>query len=208
MSIDVNSRYLGSIARIRSGYPFRGAFEEVSARGVLVAQMKDIDVREGVRWSGVARAELPGRQPSAYLESGDVLFVTRGGRYFAACISQPPEPAVCGQHLLHLRTYAESGLLPAFLAWQLNQAPLQRRLHAAAEGSNQLGIRIRVIEALSVAVPPLHVQQRIIDFASAASRERDLFELLINNRELQMAALAGSLAQAAGINATNEPLAT
>lgn len=199
MLIDAVSLELGLTADVRSGYPFRGAIEEVEGGQVRVAQMKDVDASDGVRWSGLVRTELRGRKEPDWLQSGDLLFVARGDRFFAICIPAPPEPAVCGPHLLHLRVRAGSGLNPAFLAWQLNQPPIQKRLHAAAEGTSQLSIRVGEIAALRIAVPAPEQQARIVELAEAAQRERHYLAQLIRNREQQLAALAAQLAESAGL---------
>lgn len=200
MSLDAFSCVLGSAVDVRSGYPFRGAIEEVPGGNALVAQMKDVDPIEGVRWSGAVRTELRGRKQPDWLVGGDLLFVARGDRFFAACISTPPEPAVCGPHLLHLRVRPGSGVEPAFLAWQLNQPPLQRRLHVAAEGSSQLSIRVTEIAALRIAVPRLDQQARIVQLADAAHRERQALAQLARNREQQLAGVAAILAESAGLD--------
>ena len=116
-------------------------------------------------------------------------------------------PAVCGPHLFHLRVRAGAGLLPAFLTWQINQAPLQRQLRSAAEGSSQLSIRIGEIEALKLAVPSMAQQARIVTLAEAAVRERQLLMQLAQNREQELTALANTLALAAGLDThrTHEP---
>lgn len=200
MLIDAFSMELGSAVHIRSGYPFRGAIEEAASGGVLVAQMKDVHAGEGIRWARAVRTELRGRKEPDWLTAGDLLFVARGDRFFAVCISAPPEPAVCGPHLLHLRVRHGSGIQPAFLAWQLNQLPLQRRLNAAAEGSSQLSIRVSEIAALKVAVPPLAQQALIADLAAGAARERQALTRLILNREQELAGIAGDLARVTGIS--------
>lgn len=199
MMIDVNFLELGLAVDVRSGYPFRGAIEEVEGGQVLVAQMKDVDASDGVGWSGLVRTELRGRKEPDWLQRGDLLFVARGDRFFAICITLPPEPAVCGPHLLHLRVRAGSGLNPAFLAWQMNQPPIQKRLHAAAEGTSQLSIRVGEIAALRIAVPTPAQQARIVGLAEAAQRERHLLAQLIRNREQQLAALAAQLSESAGL---------
>jgi hypothetical protein len=196
--IDAIYKPLGGCAEIRSGYPFRGPVEPVASGGALVAQMKDIDPFGGLRWETLVRTELPGRKAPDWLQVGDILFVPRGSRFFAASIDAPPEPAVCGPHLVHLRLCASVGVLPAFLAWQINQPPLQRRLRAAAEGSSQLSIRIAEIEALQIAIPPLAKQMRIVALAEAVLRERQVLARLIQNREQELASLANTLAHATG----------
>lgn len=192
---------LGSLVAIRSGYPFRGPLAEVDAGGVLVAQMKDVDSLAGLRWDTVVRAELTGRKEPDWLQAGDILFVPRGHRFFASSIGTPPDFAVCGPHLLHLRIRAGASVTPEFLAWQINQPPIQRQLRVAAEGSSQLSVRIGETAALRVAVPSVVQQIRIVALADAAARERRLLTQLIQNRDQELAAVANALAQAAGLGA-------
>lgn len=200
MAIDVFFELLGMTVDVRSGYPFRGPIEVVEAGGVLVVQMKDVDVNDGVRWPGAVRTELRSRKQANWLQSGDLLFVARGGHFYATCISTPPEPAVCGPHLLHLRVRARSGIEPAFLAWQINQPPIQKQLRAAAEGTSQLSIRITEIEGLRIAVPPMEKQLQIVGLANGAARERRLLTQLILNREKEIAAIAANLANEVGLD--------
>lgn len=202
MSIDAIATKLSLVTDVRSGYPFRGAIEEVGGGQVLVAQMKDVNASEGVRWSGVVRTELRGRKEPDWLQGGDLLLVARGDRFFAVCITAPPEPAVCGPHLLHLRVRAGSGLNPAFLAWQMNQPPIQKRLHSAAEGTSQRSIRVGEIAALRIAVPAPEKQAWIVELAGAAKRERHFMAQLIRNREQQLAAVAAQLSESAGLDTT------
>ena len=198
--MEANIFELVRIAQIQGGYPFRGPIDEVADGKALVAQMKDVAPMRGVRWAGAVRTELQGRKGPDWLQAGDILFVPRGSHFFAASIDAPPGPAVCGPHLFHIRVRPGAGVLPEFLAWQINQAPAQRQLHAAAEGSSQLSIRKGEIEALRIAVPPLKQQQRIVALATLAARERQLLQLLIQNREQELTALASTLAHAAGFD--------
>lgn len=199
MTFDAVKISLGAVAAVRSGYPFRGALQE-AADGVPVVQMKDIHPDSGVEWRGVLRTELRGRKEPDWLAPDDILFVPRGNRFFAARVRPPPAPAVCGPHLMHLRVRSGSGLVPEFLAWQINQPPVQKQLHAAAEGTNQLSIRVSEIEALKLALPTLEQQLRIVALTEAAVKERQVLSQLILNREQELATLAGELARSAGIN--------
>jgi hypothetical protein len=162
-----------------------------------------VDPVDGVHWPRTVRTQLRGRKQPDWLLGGDLLFVARGDRFFATCISTPPEPAVCGPHLLHLRVRPRGGIEPAFLAWQLNQPPLQRQLHAAAEGSSQLSIRVSEVAAIWIAVPPLDQQNRIVKLVFAAQREHQALARLARNREQQLAGLAAQLAESAGFDPTD-----
>lgn len=188
---------LAAAVRVRAGYPFRGSIEEAVDGDAFAVQMKDVDVDTGVSWPGVIRTSLAGRKQPDWLRAGDVLFVSKGARFYAVCIDEPPNAAVCSPHFFHLQVAPRAPLLPAFLAWQINQPPFQRQLQQAAEGSSQLSIRRPVLESLTLSVPSLADQQRIVALADLARQERRTLHQLIHNREQQLQALAEGLAHAA-----------
>jgi len=196
--IDATTVALQALAEFRVGYPFRGAIEPVAAGSVPVVQMKDVSATVAMDWGAVIRTELTGRREPDWLVSGDVLFVARGNHYYAAALKSVPSRSICGPHLYHLRLKHGSVVLPEFLAWQINQPPIQRLLRQAAEGTNQLSIRRAELEALPISIPSLAIQEHIVQLAEAAARERALLDQLILNRERQLSALAFALAGAAG----------
>ena len=197
MSIDAKYFTIRNLTTLRSGYPFRGSIEESADGEALAVQMKDVDPDLGVSWSGVMRTTLAGRKQPDWLKAGDVLFVSKGARFYAVCIDETPSAAVCSPHFFLLQVLPRAELLPAFLAWQINQPPFQRQLQQAAEGSSQLSIRRPVLESLTLCVPSLADQQRIVALADLARQERRTLHQLIHNREQQLQALAEGLAHAA-----------
>ena len=84
-------------------------------------------------------------------------------------------------------------MLPAFLAWQINQRPFQRQLQQAAEGSGQQSIRRPVLEAMLLRVPTLSAQRNIVTLVELARQERKALQQLTRNRERQLEALAEQL---------------
>lgn len=197
MIIDAYLLEFGLAVGVRSGYPFRGSIDESADGEALAVQMKDVDSEHGVSWSGVARTSLAGRKQPDWLKAGDVLFVSKGARFYAVCIDEPPSPAVSSPHFFRLQVAPNVSLLPAFLAWQINQPPFQRQLQQAAEGSSQLSIRRPVLESLTLCVPSLANQQRIVALADLARQERHTLDQLIHNRKMQLQALAENLAHSA-----------
>jgi len=129
MAIDATFSTVGSVASLQGGYPFRGSIEESAEGGTLAVQMKDVDPDQGVTWAGVIRTSLAGRKRPDWLKAGDVLFVSKGARFYAVCIDEPPSAAVCSPHFFLLQVLPRAALLPAFLAWQINQPPFQRQLN-------------------------------------------------------------------------------
>lgn len=197
MLIDAKFFSLGDVAYVRSGHPFRGSIDESTEGNAMAVQMKDVDSEYGVNWTDVIRTSLVGRKQPDWLKAGDVLFVSKGVRFYAVCIDEPPRPAVCSPHFFHLQVAPHVPLLPAFMAWQINQAPFQRQLQQAAEGSSQLSIRRPVLESLTLSVPSLAEQHRIVALSELARQERRALHQLIRNREQQLQALAEDLAQSA-----------
>lgn len=197
MSIDVNLFFVHELVSLQGGYPFRGSIEESAEGSSLAVQMKDVDPDHGVNWLGVTRTSLSGRKQPDWLKANDVLFVSKGARFYAVCIDEPPSAAVCSPHFFLLQVLPRAELMPGFLAWQINQPPFQRQLQQAAEGSSQLSIRRPVLESLTLSVPSLADQQRIVALADLARQERRTLHQLIHNREQQLQALAEGLAHAA-----------
>jgi hypothetical protein len=193
MSIDAKYFDFGSVVNIRAGYPFRGSIEESSDGDVLAVQMKDVDPEHGVGWSGVVRTTLAGRKQHDWLKGGDLLFISKGARFYGVCIDEPPSFAVCSPHFFHIQVKAQAVLLPEFLAWQINQPPFQRQLKQAAEGTSQLSIRRPVLESLTLSIPSLSDQRRIVALVGLARQERQALHRLILNREQQLNALADGL---------------
>lgn len=183
---------LTALVGVQAGHPFRGSIPEDPEGNAFAVQMRDVSPDGGVAWDELVRTSLDGRKSPVWLQPGDVIFVARGARNYALCLENVPMPAVCSQYFFLLRIKS-TGLLPEFLAWQINRAPAQRYLAKNAEGTDQLSIRRGVLEALPITVPPMEQQHRIVALAKDASRERKVLETLIRNREQQLDALALSL---------------
>ena len=194
MKVGASIFELGDLITVQFGFPFRGSIEVVADGAVSVVQMKDVNPDTGVHWPGLLRTELPGLKKPDWLRVDDILFISRGTRFYAVCLDTPPSPSVCNTHFLHLRAMLNKKVVPAFVAWQINQAPFQRLLQQSAEGSSQLSIRRPILESLALHIPSLADQQRIVALAASAQRERQVLQRLIRNREHQLQALAEQLA--------------
>lgn len=184
--------FLEHVVDVQSGHPFRGSVPDVLDGNGYALQMRDLNPEGSVTWENLVRTSVEGRREPDWLVPGDVVFVARGQRNYAVCLSEVPLPTVCSQYFFLLRCKTPA-LSPEFLAWQINSAPCQRYLAKNAEGTDQLGIRRPVLESLQIAVPELETQHRIVALHQHALAERKVLENLIRNREQQLEALAFSL---------------
>lgn len=187
-----NNVKLSNIAEIRAGHPFRGSVPEDVSGSVSVIQIKDVDWAGVVKWEGLTKTSLVGRKEPDWIKSGDILFVARGAKIVAAYVDDVAVPCVCSQYFYLLRIKSP-GILPEFVAWQINQHPAQTYLVKSAEGTAQVSVRRSMLEELSIVIPPINQQRIIVELAKSALRERELLESLISNREQELRVIAKKL---------------
>jgi hypothetical protein len=179
------------VAAITAGHPIRDAVRSTPGGDVAVVQIKNVDAETGVDWPSVAVTKLAGKREPDWLKTGDVLFSARGQRNVAVCVDLPPGKAVCSPHFFLIR--AGSGLLPEFLAWQINLPAAQKYFAQSATGSYITSIRRQVLEELVVHVPTLERQRLIAGLATTARREKHLMQKLIENRQRELELVAKEL---------------
>ena len=185
---------LGDVASIRQGHPFRGAIAAVADGPVRVIQLKDLEP-DGLPGSDLLlRTALHTRKAPDWVQDQDVLMAARGNHPLAMLVSTPPQWTVCSPHLYVLRLCSDA-LLPAFLAWQLNQRTAQAYLRQHAAGSRQQSLRRATVAQLPLCVPPLDQQRRIVTIAAAVKAEQRCLEALIHNRQREIAVVAEQLLQ-------------
>ena len=183
---------LNDVAETRSGFPFRGAIDSLPPGDVMVLQVRDVTVNGSPEWANLLRKELPNSRAPDFLRGGDVLITTRGRRNDALALPVPPGEAVAATNLFVIRILEGTPLLPAFLAWQINQKPAQDFLMAAATGSHILNLTRPALESLPIVLCDLEQQQQIVDLASSIAQEQVVLQRLIENRQQQMDALASA----------------
>jgi hypothetical protein len=183
---------LGDVTEVRPGYPFRGAISDAPGGEVSVVQIKNVDPERGVDWGALLRTALAGRKQPDWLQGGDVLFIARGNRNVAVYLDEVSSQAVCAPQFYLLRVKGDL-VLPAYLAWYLNEGPAQRYFEQSAEGSVVTSIRRQILEALPLPIPNLERQQVIVNLVDTARREKQITKQLIRNREQQLALVARSL---------------
>lgn len=184
---------LADIASVRQGHPFRGAIADVADGPVRVIQLKNITALGVHAPDALLRTRLRPRKVPEWVRHEDVVLTARGNQPLAALLCSPPPETVCSPHLYVIRVADTGRVLPAFLAWQLNQAPAQEHLRRQSAGSRQKSLRKAAVEQVPLRLPPLAQQQRIVAIALAAQAECCHFEALIAARRREVAAVAARL---------------
>lgn len=172
---------LKDIAEIRSGYPFRGRIEPQVNGALRVIQIKDINEGQSLAKADLVTVNLE-RDPQAYsVKEGDVLFLSRGHRLFATPITEPLKNTIATYYFFVLRPKTGS-VNPRYLAWYINQPPVQTELNAAKRGSHMPLVSRNDIEELHVEIPPLRTQQAIVELSELGRREAELLAAIQEKR--------------------------
>lgn len=185
---------LVAVASISAGHPFRGRIDPVAGVETAVVQMRDTS-SSGVDWTSCVRTEVTGRREPDWLRPGDILFPARGNVSLAVLIDERigSLQAVAAPHFFLLRV-TRSDVLPAYLAWWLNQEPAQRYLEQNSQSSTLVrNIARPVLEATPVVLPSLSRQEQIVGLANAMLREEELLHRLRQTNHQIMTGLARDL---------------
>ncbi len=176
------------ITEIKAGYQFRDRIMNDPNGEVRVIQMKDVEPDRHIDWDSLIRTKLKKRRTSDLLETGMILFVARGNRNFAVYLNKVPDKSVCSPHFFQLRVDTNAGVIPEFLSWQINQFPAQSYFLKSSEGSGARSIRRGILESLSINIPPLDTQKKIVELDRLMCKEQELYKNLAEKRKLLLTA--------------------
>ncbi len=126
---------------------------------------------------------VPEASGDRLLLCGDVLLCARGARITAAVYQGVPAGAIAGSQLLVIRLQ-HSGVMPAYLAWFLNQRPAQRYFASRVSGTRVAILHKQTVEELPVTVLPLEKQRACIELQALARREQELSGLWREKRSM------------------------
>ena len=109
------------------------------------------------------------------VNAGDVLFVSRGSRNQAAVVESVPEPTIASStfYILH----PHEGIDPGYLAWCLNQAPVQAQIGQVRTGAGTPIVQRRIFAEIRIPVPSLDQQRKLAVMGGLMAQE-----LRIRNR--------------------------
>ena len=184
--------YLRYPARLRRPSAARA---DCSGEGAPLIKLQDLTPKGLADPNLMTRCVWPDRLSDRYLvQAGDVIFRPRGDRNTAAILdARFREPAVVLIPLFILRPKRHT-VLPAFLAWAINQPPAQRHFDRVARGTNMRMVLRPGLENLEVDLPAMEDQRRIVAIDALAQRERALTVRAAEMREQLITRTLGSLA--------------
>jgi len=116
------------------------------------------------------------------LRPGDVLFAAKGAKNFAA-VYESQNPAAVASTTFFVIRLLDHTILPAYLAWVLNNPTSQKILKGNAIGSAMVSISKTVLEKLEIALPSIQQQQCILEIARLSKKENSIVLKLAELRQ-------------------------
>jgi len=110
MSHNAINIMMDEIASVEAGYPLRSSSRGLIAGDCALLQLRHVQPGGGLDWAAVPKVALPSKRSIRYLESGDVLFASRGTRNFAYAISNISHKAVAAPEFYVLKVLNNSSL--------------------------------------------------------------------------------------------------
>lgn len=190
---------LSAVSAINYGYTESASIEPVGPRFLRITDIQD----DRVDWESVPYCKIPPADfPKYRLASGDIVFARTGATTGKSFLVNDPPKAVFASYLIRLRLIDKKLLLPEFVSLFFQTDSYWKSIKEGSSGSAQGGFNATKLGALTIPVPPLPEQQRIIgivdqafeDIAKArAIAERKLVALEALKKSLLHQAFAGKL---------------
>lgn len=170
------------IADIRAGYTYRETPKPMPDSGILMLQIRDMRDSQTIEIETLQEIKWEGKE-SQVLKQGEVVIAARGIHNTAALLqwNKTDKKVIPSNQLLVLTP--KQNILPEYLCWVLNYPKTQQQLDEMRTGTNIPSINKRHLGELSVPLPTLEVQQKIIRLYQLRQKEKALVEALETNRD-------------------------
>ena len=195
---------LGELADIRLGYPFRTRVIPNPQGETALVQLADLNGGE-LSPDGLVRVHLGAVRAHFPLRPGDILFRARGQVNDASLVSDVEAGAgivrvLAAAPIMVIRVRAlgqppngrggAPEVLPRYLHWLLNHPHTRAVLRSRSTGQSAEVLRKSDLEGLSLPVPPVGVQELIMETATELAREmRQRRRLMEERRDMVLSLL-------------------
>ncbi len=154
---------LGEISEVAYGYTESASETEVGPKFLRIT-----DIQNGnVDWSLVPFCPIEKKQyEKQRLKDGDIVFARTGATTGKSFLISNPPAAVCASYLIRLRPN-ETAVIPYFLNLNFQTDEYWMNIKSGMSGSAQGGFNASKLSSLSVSLPPVEEQKRIVGIVSS-----------------------------------------
>lgn len=177
---------------ISSGYSFRGKIEDDPNGELKVIQLKDLINDYTTIGEECYKISMEGIKDKYLLKEGDILFISKGQNNNAIVYTEENTRGLyMASSALFVITVNPVKANPKYIAWYINQLPVQNYIKQNLAGTYTPTVNLKVVENIPLRLPDLEIQFKIASLGALAIKEKLLYakvkELrgqLINNQLL------------------------
>jgi type I restriction enzyme S subunit len=159
-----DAKTLGAVSAINYGYTESASYKPVGPRFLRITDLQD----DSVDWDTVPYCKIQSEDlPKYRLANGDIVFARTGATTGKSFLVRDPPEAVFASYLIRLRLL-EKKLLPEFVSLFFQTSGYWKSIKDGSSGSAQGGFNATKLGALSIPIPPLPEQQRIVGILDEA----------------------------------------
>ena len=157
-------KQLGDFSSIRYGYTAKASTDNVGPHFLRIT-----DIQDGqVDWSQVPFCKINDKDRAKFaLQNGDIVFARTGATTGKSYLLREDADAVFASYLILVRPTLED-LDPHFLSLYFQTRDYWEDVEAGTEGAAQGGFNASKLALLSIPIPPLEEQKRIVSVLDAA----------------------------------------
>lgn len=175
---------LKDIADIRTGYSFRAKLEPDSEGNILVVQLKELSDKNTIDISTAVKINMQDVSENYLLQKGDLVFRSRGMDSTAAIMDISADNIILSAPFQRIRLQDTSKIIPEYLLWYINSKDAQSYFSTNKTGTSVTMISTTVLADLSVVIPSVEIQKKIVEINTLSEREIELQEELIKKKKL------------------------
>ncbi|MCD4814171.1 restriction endonuclease subunit S [bacterium] len=173
---------LRDIVELQAGYQSSEKIISEKEGTYRLIQAKDIKEDKKIDFNNLIRF-CPRRKPELYaVKQDNVLFQARGFNHQSVHIKENYSNVLAASTFYVCRLKTDKAR-PGYLAWWLNQAPIQNVLQERAGSSYLSFVSIKVLADIRIELPPIEIQAKIEKIIELKNKEIQLLDELKDNKE-------------------------
>jgi len=180
------------IANVQVGYQSRGRIEENLDGKFTIIRSQDYD-----KAGNICIDNLMSFTPTSSIDTekylvtvDDILVQARGQSHLAYLLKTPIENAVASNTFYIIRLKEQGKVLPAYLAWCINQPKVQAYFKREQGVSTILFISKAVLLNANIRIPPIETQAKISKLMQLWQRDQELARQLTEKKNILIQAVA------------------
>lgn len=166
------------IATIRSGAYIKEAPEGV----VCYLQVSDFNRIDGKFLLPKPTLEFNGKTESHLILDGDLIFAAKGTSNFCTVFDEKMGKVVASSSFLVIRITNRTIITPDYLCWILNREDSLAFFKVNAIGTSIPSIGKTLVEDYEISIPPMKIQQKIVEVARLQRQEQKLYQQISDLR--------------------------